>query len=386
MPTETTQEAARDIQEKPKRSNRILGMKRHHLLSAFWQLVVIVAVKELVRWGRPICLHFGCGWALELPAWFWPATTVLILLISYRLISKSHGFWTMLVALPYVFLCAMGFLLHKILGRTVWSIGRVIKTADSMILAWTFIAPALLAAVAILAYGLFGEVPSLASAYLMLVLVAVSLLYATRLFSFWLADPCRPYASIWEGYRDSLLEKATKIGARGVEIEVGGKPVGPDAQEISKLIHGLLERLGTRSALGTTFAAMLLSVIGFTVTGFAGIYRCLHVLDANTLRGVADPRWLDYLYFSVSTLFSAGAGDIVPATDGARVAAMLEIFMGLFLFILAVASFSTIGVSTFDDGMAKIAAEVDASLNTRLQLPLAETGEDVIELEGKDSE
>jgi hypothetical protein len=76
---------------------------------------------------------------------------------------------------------------------------------------------------------------------------------------------------------------------------------------------------------GRSFTRYLAWVLVFVV-GFAVLYRALF-----------DKSFLDCLYFSVVTFATVGYGDILPATDVAKIAVILEIVIGYLMGGLLIA-------------------------------------------------
>lgn len=72
--------------------------------------------------------------------------------------------------------------------------------------------------------------------------------------------------------------------------------------------------------LGFVFAVL------HTVLGLAAPAAYVRPLD---LEGIREPRWIDFLWLSFSTLTTAGFGDVVPVSSWARLVCTLEAVTGV---------------------------------------------------------
>ena len=57
---------------------------------------------------------------------------------------------------------------------------------------------------------------------------------------------------------------------------------------------------------------------------WAASFDVIETLWPGSFRGIAAPKWSDYLYFSMGTLTSVGYGDITPANPLVGIWATLE--------------------------------------------------------------
>jgi uncharacterized membrane protein len=67
---------------------------------------------------------------------------------------------------------------------------------------------------------------------------------------------------------------------------------------------------------------------------FAIVHHRIGVMSPDSYRNVAQTQaavlnWADYLYFSFSSMTTAGFGDIVPVSAAARSATLLEAVVGV---------------------------------------------------------
>src|SRR6195952_1964021 len=63
---------------------------------------------------------------------------------------------------------------------------------------------------------------------------------------------------------------------------------------------------------------------------FNAVFACLYALGTNPIANVRDNSYIDYLYFSIETLSTAGYGDMHPQTHFGHFIATIELFTGIF--------------------------------------------------------
>jgi inward rectifier potassium channel len=64
--------------------------------------------------------------------------------------------------------------------------------------------------------------------------------------------------------------------------------------------------------------------------GFNAIFACFYWLGDHPISNVPDGAYIDFLYFSIETLSTAGYGDMHPQTHYAHFIATVELFTGIF--------------------------------------------------------
>ena len=63
---------------------------------------------------------------------------------------------------------------------------------------------------------------------------------------------------------------------------------------------------------------------------FNAVFATIYALGTNPIANVRDNSYLDYLYFSIETLSTAGYGDMHPQTHFGHLIATVELFTGIF--------------------------------------------------------
>ena len=63
---------------------------------------------------------------------------------------------------------------------------------------------------------------------------------------------------------------------------------------------------------------------------FNAVFACLYALGTDPIANVRDNSYIDYLYFSIETLSTAGYGDMHPQTHFGHFIATIELFTGIF--------------------------------------------------------
>ena len=63
---------------------------------------------------------------------------------------------------------------------------------------------------------------------------------------------------------------------------------------------------------------------------FNAVFASLYALGTNPIANVRDNSYIDYLYFSIETLSTAGYGDMHPQTHFGHFIATIELFTGIF--------------------------------------------------------
>ena len=117
-------------------------------------------------------------------------------------------------------------------------------------------------------------------------------------------------------------------------------PSNPRRDTTSKaLLHRLLYLPAIRSSGSRVISSMLMSYF-LTVYAFGAAYIFISILDQDAFSTGHNLSFVDGLYFSVVTAATVGYGDIVPKSDSAKIAVMLEIGISLLyvVFLFSIAS------------------------------------------------
>ena len=89
-----------------------------------------------------------------------------------------------------------------------------------------------------------------------------------------------------------------------------------------------------------------LSIYLLTAFMFSSLFRHISAVDPSAFAtmGTGEPRallWNDALYYSVTTITTLGYGDIIPRSNWARSAAMIEVLCGVFITVAFIAQLLT---------------------------------------------
>ena len=144
-----------------------------------------------------------------------------------------------------------------------------------------------------------------------------------------------------------LIELAAGLWVAGALVSVAAAAAGADAAGVgaslgvlllSAALVAVLRRLvqqpdvSPRTAAGAVSACLRLGLL------FTYLYATMAAFGAPPVRGTGPDAGLnDYLYFAFTTLTTTGYGDLSPASDVARAAAILEALLGQLYLVTVLA-------------------------------------------------
>jgi voltage-gated potassium channel Kch len=157
-------------------------------------------------------------------------------------------------------------------------------------------------------------------------------------------------------HRSQVSKRTSRYATILVVVAAGGSLLG------QAVTHTSESRLGTAITSGLVCVLLLASlpaitrkalahrkvglntlaaaVTAYLIIGlfFTGLYRFIAAAEGiQFFEGVTDANGGDFQFFSFVTLTTVGYGDLVPATDGGRAAAVLEALSGQVFLVTAVA-------------------------------------------------
>jgi len=171
--------------------------------------------------------------------------------------------------------------------------------------------------------------------------------YLMAAYARWLGNPLQAVVRAYQEYDRRVREMA--------------ETVDKDRIMMSKLhdnVRGpVLDIICSRSFLGTVFASSFLVLVAMAILTFAGVFRCLSLLQPASFTNLTAMDVWGYPYFSAVTILTIGYGDIAPHLALARLAVVLEGLTGIALLILAVLTFSVVSVQKWDEYTAQVRSE-----------------------------
>jgi len=179
--------------------------------------------------------------------------------------------------------------------------------------------------------------------------------YLMTTYARWLSNPLQTVVRLYREYDRQAREKA----------ETAAKEQGADSRrnrdwmiKQHEFIRGpVLDAICTRSFLGTTFVSSFMLLVVVAVFTFAGVFRCISLLQPASFTNLTATDVWGYPYFSAVTILTIGYGDIAPHLALARLAVVLEGLTGVALLILAVLTFSVVSVQKWDEYTAQVRSE-----------------------------
>ncbi len=165
-----------------------------------------------------------------------------------------------------------------------------------------------------------------------------------------------PQSQASTGSRKSLLLGPALVGT-GISLVIAG-----DGREVESDAKGVLLAINLYSvfAAAALGAYILLEIVdhdskpadglipiglsfNLCILYFASVYDLIYTLFPQTFEGKIgeDPveKFFSFLYFSILTFATAGAGDIVPLTIGSRMLVSIEILFFIFIATLGISFF-----------------------------------------------
>ena len=147
------------------------------------------------------------------------------------------------------------------------------------------------------------------------------------------------------------LSKLTAVGVCALIVLLRwlglrlGNFLGRSSRLLARSGSQVFSEVGTLGAAGAFFLVGYFFITLMYSSVFAVLWRANHAAFSGD--GLSsDPSLLDFMYFSAVTLTTLGYGDIVPKSDGARLLAMSEMFVGMaWVTVVLSATVARLGLS-----------------------------------------
>jgi inward rectifier potassium channel len=120
-----------------------------------------------------------------------------------------------------------------------------------------------------------------------------------------------------------MLNSRNKRTPKAQVLRLGGREVIAEGQRLS-FWADISHRCMTASWPAFIAGAVLVFV------GFNAVFAALYWIGNQPISNVPDGAYIDYLYFSIETLSTAGYGDMHPQTHYGHFVAATELFTGIF--------------------------------------------------------
>jgi inward rectifier potassium channel len=120
-----------------------------------------------------------------------------------------------------------------------------------------------------------------------------------------------------------MLNSRNKRTPKAQVLRLGGREVIAEGQRLS-FWADISHRCMTASWPAFIAGAVLVFV------GFNAVFAVLYWIGNQPISNVPDGAYIDYLYFSIETLSTAGYGDMHPQTHYGHFVAATELFTGIF--------------------------------------------------------
>jgi Ion channel len=136
-----------------------------------------------------------------------------------------------------------------------------------------------------------------------------------------------------------IIALSSLAGASSADYAAGGAAVGTTLLAIGCVI-AIIHRVAShdRISMNTVLAALCIYLLAAIV--FALIYRIIALLTGLPFFAQTDdPTNIDYIYFSFVCITTLGFGDLSPATDLGKMAAVVEAVIGQIYLVTVVALF-----------------------------------------------
>lgn len=152
------------------------------------------------------------------------------------------------------------------------------------------------------------------------------------------------------GARRSLILAGRVLAAASVILLVASEVSGLELPWVRALTTGLAvavtvvaplaiaRRLARQPVIDLSTIAAALSIYLLIGLAFTNLYAAVDAVAPPLFsQADADPTYSDFLYFSFVTLATLGYGDLTPATNGSRMAAVVETVLGQIYLVTIVA-------------------------------------------------
>jgi inward rectifier potassium channel len=124
-----------------------------------------------------------------------------------------------------------------------------------------------------------------------------------------------------------MSDDRSEGGARAQVVRIGGREIIAEGLRLSfwaDISHRCMTASWPAFILGAASVFLIFNA------GFAFIYWLVHWLGDDPISNVGSKAYIDYFYFSIETLSTAGYGDMHPQTHYGHFVAAVELFTGIF--------------------------------------------------------
>src|ERR1700758_4059772 len=124
-----------------------------------------------------------------------------------------------------------------------------------------------------------------------------------------------------------MSDDRSEGGTRAQVVRIGGREIIAEGLRLSfwaDISHRCMTASWPAFILGAAGVFLIFNA------GFALIYWLVHWLGDDPISNVGNKAYIDYFYFSIETLSTAGYGDMHPQTHYGHFVAAVELFTGIF--------------------------------------------------------
>src|SRR3979490_1684168 len=125
-----------------------------------------------------------------------------------------------------------------------------------------------------------------------------------------------------------MFESFSERMAKAQVIRLGGREIVVTEGAQLSFLADISHRCRTASWPSFIIGAALVFIV------FNAVFALLYMIGNQPISNVPDRAYIDYLYFSIETLSTAGYGDMHPQTHYGHFIATVELFTGIFCMSL----------------------------------------------------
>ena len=121
----------------------------------------------------------------------------------------------------------------------------------------------------------------------------------------------------------------------------------------------------SHSRKGILFAFIVFFIISilFTIMIFSFEYYGLSKINNNNFSNLAEGKYFEHLFFSMTIYSTVNPGDIFPLTMVSKLFIMLQILIGIVLFYIFIVSFQATAFKSAIVGKEEILKRIESKLN-----------------------
>lgn len=136
------------------------------------------------------------------------------------------------------------------------------------------------------------------------------------------------------------------------------------AYKIFGWLTEFVKKKSDRESLVMAFTFLFLFAFTLTILSFGFLYWGLYRTDSRSFTSYDNPPFGEFLYFSLTTMATIDNEDIVPASFWAKAIVSFEIVVGVYLLIIIIVAFTTIGEPKRQETVEDILGRIQSTMQS----------------------